>query len=44
VVPENKIAGELKEQLGEVFVVGDSEAGGDFRKAVLEGADVGLRI
>jgi 2-enoate reductase len=44
VVPENKIAGELKERLDEVFVVGDCEAGGDFRKAVLEGADIGLRI
>jgi 2,4-dienoyl-CoA reductase-like NADH-dependent reductase (Old Yellow Enzyme family)/thioredoxin reductase len=44
VVPENQIAGELKERLEEVFVVGDCEAGGDFRKAVLEGADIGLRI
>jgi 2-enoate reductase len=44
VVPENEIALELRQRLGEVFVVGDCDAAGDFRKAVLEGADVGLRI
>ncbi len=44
VVPDNALAVELKAEFQNVHLVGDCEKGGDFRKAVLDGAAVGMQI
>ena len=44
VVPDDSLGLALKEQLEKVFLIGDCSAPGDFRKAVHDGANIGLEI
>ena len=44
VVPNNELAQQLQQMRSNVYLVGDCEAPGDFRKAVHDGANVAMKI
>ena len=44
VVPDNSLGLELKDRFDHVYLIGDCDKGGDFRKAVHDGANVGVQI
>jgi len=44
VAPENRLGLELKQKLDNVYLIGDCEAPGDYRKAIHDAARVGLQI
>ena len=44
VVPDSRLGLELRAKLDPVYLIGDCERGGDFRKAVHDGARVGMAI
>jgi 2,4-dienoyl-CoA reductase-like NADH-dependent reductase (Old Yellow Enzyme family)/thioredoxin reductase len=44
VAPDNRLGLELKQKFDNVYLIGDCEASGDYRKAVHDAAGVGLQI
>ncbi len=44
VVPDNRLGLELQAKYDNVYLIGDCEQGGDFRKAVHDGANVGMQV